>query len=45
MKAGARHPFSTNIALNCNVGKRLGLKESQSIDIGIYQASPGSLSL
>ena len=42
MQAGAVHPFSTHIALNCNVGKRLGLKESKSIEIGIYQASPGS---
>ena len=45
MQAGAGHPLSTHIDLNCNVGKRLGLKESQSIDIGIYQASPGSLCL
>ena len=36
------HPFSTHIALNCSVGKRLGLKESKSIENGIYQASPGS---
>ena len=43
MQAGAGHPFSTHIALNCNVGTRLGLKKSNSIDIGIYQASPGSL--
>ena len=42
MKAGAGHPFSTHIALNCSVGKRLGLKESKSIENGIYQASPGS---
>ena len=42
MQAGAVHPFSTNIALNCSVGKRLGLKESKSIEIGIYKASPGS---
>ena len=42
MQAGAVHHFSTSIALNCNVGKRLGLKESKSIEIGIYQASPDS---
>ena len=43
MQVGAGYPFSTHIALNCNVGTRLGLKISNSIDIGIYQASPGSL--
>ena len=43
MLAGAGHPFSTHIALNCNVGSLLRLKESKCIDIGIYQASPGSL--
>ena len=43
MRAGAGHPFSTHIALNCNVGTRLGLKETKCIEIGIYQASPGSL--
>ena len=43
MQAGARHPFSTHIALNCNVGTRLVLQESKCIEIGIYQASPGSL--
>ena len=43
MQAGAVHPFSTHIALNCNFGTRLSLKESKSIEIGIYQASPGSL--
>ena len=42
MQAGAVHPFSTHIALNCNVGTRLEFKESKSIEIGIYQASPGS---
>ena len=42
MQAGAEHPFSTHIALNCNVGTRLGLQESKSFEIGIYQASPGS---
>ena len=42
MQAGAEHPLSTLIALNCNVGTSLGLKESKSIEIGIYQASPGS---
>ena len=26
MQAGAKHPISTHIALNCNVGTRLGLK-------------------
>ena len=26
MQAGARHSFSTHIALNCNVGTRLELK-------------------
>ena len=43
MQAGAGHPFSTYIALNCNVGTRLWLKESKCIEIGIYQASPGTL--
>ena len=43
MQAGARHPFSTHIALNFNVGTRLGLQESKCIEIGIYQASPVSL--
>ena len=43
MQAGAGHAFSTNIALNCNVGTRLGLKESKCIEIDIYRASPGSL--
>ena len=42
MQAAVEHPLSTHIALNCNVGTRLGLKESKSIEIGIYQASPGS---
>ena len=42
IQAGAGHPFSTHIALNCNVGIRLGLKESKSFEIGIYQAFPGS---
>ena len=42
MQAGAEHPISTHIALNCNVGTLQGLKESKSIEIGIYQASPGS---
>ena len=27
MQAGARHSFSTHIALNCNVGTRLELKK------------------
>ena len=43
MQAEAGHPFSTHIALNCNVGIRLGLKESKCIKIGIYQASQGSI--
>ena len=43
MQVRARHPFFTHIALNCNVGTRLGLKESKYIQIDIYQASPGSL--
>ena len=43
MHAGAGHPFCTHIALNCNVGTRSGLKGSKCIEIGIYQASPGSL--
>ena len=29
MQAGAGHPFSTHIALNCNVGTRLRLIESK----------------
>ena len=43
MQAGAKHPFSTHIALNCKDGTSLGLKESKSIETVIYQASPGSL--
>ena len=43
MQVGAGHRCSTYIALNCNVGTLLGLKESNSIDIGIFQISPGSL--
>ena len=43
MQAGAGHIFSTHIALNCNVGIRLGLKESYYFEIGIYLAYPGSL--
>ena len=42
MQAGAGHTLSTHISLNCNGGARLVLKESKSIEIGIYQASPGS---
>ena len=42
MQARAGHPLSTHFALNCNVGTRLGLKESKSIEIGIFQASPDS---
>ena len=34
MQAAAEHPLSTHIALNCNVGTRLVLKESKSIEIG-----------
>ena len=40
---GSRAPKSIHIVLNCNIGTRLGLKESKSMEIGIYQASPGSL--
>ena len=43
MQAGAEHRCSTYIALNCNVGTLLGLKESKSIDIGIFLTSPGSI--
>ena len=43
MQAGAGHPLRTHIALNSNVGTRLVLQESKCIEIGIYQASPGSL--
>ena len=43
MQAAAGHPFSTHIALNRNDDTRLGLKKSKSIDMGIYQATPGSL--
>ena len=43
-QAGAGHPFSTHIALNRNFGTRSGWKLSKCIEIGIYQASPGSLS-
>ena len=42
MQAGFGHPLNTHIAFNCIVGTSLGLKESKSIEIGIYQASPGS---
>ena len=42
MQAGPVHPLNTHIAFNCIVGTSLGLKESKSIEIGIYQASPGS---
>ena len=30
---GGGHPLSTHFALNCNVGTRLGLKESKCIEI------------
>ena len=43
MQAAVEHPLSTHIALNCNVGTRLWLKESKCIAIGIHQASPGSI--
>ena len=43
MQVGAQHPFCNHIALHCNVGTRLGLKESKCIEIDIYQASPGPL--
>ena len=37
MQAGAGHPFSTHIALNCNVGRRLRLQELKCIEICIYK--------
>ena len=40
MKAGAGHPFSTHIVLNCNVGTCLGLKESECIETFIYIKHP-----
>ena len=43
MQAGAGHPFSNHIALNCNDGTRLWWKVSKRIEICIYQASPESL--
>ena len=43
MQAGAGHTYSTHIALNCNAGTRLGLKEPKYTEICIYQASPESL--
>ena len=43
IQAGAGHPFNTHIALNCNFGTRLGLKEPKCIEIGRYQASADSL--
>ena len=43
MQAGAGHPFSTHIALNCNVGTLLGLQVSKYIKIGMHSASPWSL--
>ena len=36
MQVGTGHPFGTNIALNCNVGTRLGLQEWKCIEIDIY---------
>ena len=43
IQAGAGHPLTTHIALNCNVATGLGLKESKCIELCIYQASPESL--
>ena len=43
LQAGVGHPFSTHIALNCNVDTRLGLKESKCTEIGMIQPSPESL--
>ena len=40
MQAGAEHPFSTHIALNCNVGTRLGLQESECIETVKYIKHP-----
>ena len=40
LQAGAGHPFSTHIALNCNVGTRLGLKESKCIETVKYIKHP-----
>ena len=40
MQVQGGHPFSTHIALNCNVDTRLVLKKSKCTEIGIYQASP-----
>ena len=36
MQAGAGHPFSTHIALNCNVRTRLGSQESKCIETVEY---------
>ena len=40
MQAGAEDPFSTHIALNCNVGTRLGLQESECIETVKYIKHP-----
>ena len=40
LQAGAGHPFSTHIVLNCNVGTRLGLKESKCIETVKYIKYP-----
>ena len=40
MQAGARHPFSTHIALNCNVCTHLGLQESKCIETVKYIKHP-----
>ena len=40
MQAGAGHPFSTHIALNCNVCTRLGLQESECIETVKYIKHP-----
>ena len=40
MQAGAGHPFSTHIALNHNVGTRLGLQDSECIETVKYINHP-----
>ena len=40
MQAGAGHPLSTHIALNYNVGTRLGLQESECIETVKYIKHP-----
>ena len=40
MQEGTGQPFSTHITWNCNVGTRLGLKESKCIETVKYIKHP-----